>query len=160
MVKRLQPDLARCTYNARSETVGQLPSFRNAWRSRQLAVIPVEAIFEPNYESGRAVRWRIERKYGGPFGLAGIWEQRHGEDGTVQRSFSILTINADEHPLMSAFHAPGKEKRSVVVLADDDWSAWLEAREEDEVRGFLRPFDPAIMRAVADPRPGDRKSVV
>ena len=76
----------------------------------------------------------------------------------MQRSFSILTINADEHPLMSAFHAPGKEKRSVVVLADDDWSAWLEAREEDEVRGFLRPFDPAIMRAVADPRPGSVQS--
>ena len=54
-----KPVLARRTYNARSETVATLPSFRAAWRRRQLAIIPVQAFFEPNYETGRAVRWRI-----------------------------------------------------------------------------------------------------
>lgn len=43
-----KPDLARRTFNARSETVATLPSFRNAWKHRQLSVIPMEAFFEPN----------------------------------------------------------------------------------------------------------------
>jgi len=124
-------DLARHTYNARSETVATLPSFRAAWRRRQLAVIPVQA-----------------------FGLAGIWELRRGEDGGEQWSFSMLTINADEHPVMSRFHAPGKEKRSVVMLDDAVWDDWLQARDEADVRAFLRPFDPGLMRAEADPRQG------
>ena len=40
-----KPDLARRTYNARSETVASKPSYRSAWRQGQLAVIPVMAIY-------------------------------------------------------------------------------------------------------------------
>ena len=65
----------------------------------------------------------------------------------------MLTINADEHPLMQRFHKPGDEKRSVVVLHEDDWKSWLEAEREEEVRAFLTPFDATMMNAVADPRP-------
>lgn len=64
----------------------------------------------------------------------------------------MLTINADEHPLMRRFHKPGDEKRSVVVLEDGAWDDWLSAKGEDEVRGMLRPFDPALMRAEAAPK--------
>jgi putative SOS response-associated peptidase YedK len=120
-----EPKLAKMTYNARSETVAEKPSFRNAWRNRQLAVIPVQAFFEPNYETGKAVRWRIEREDGNPFGLAGLWESRTTKDGEPAWSFTMLTINADEHPVMHRFHKSGDEKRSVVVLDDDAWPAWL-----------------------------------
>ncbi|MEY4750729.1 MAG: hypothetical protein RIQ60_2943 [Pseudomonadota bacterium] len=68
--------LMRQTYNARSETVAEKPSFRSAWRKRQFCLIPVQAFFEPNYEdsSGPPVRWRIERGDGAPFCVAGLWE--------------------------------------------------------------------------------------
>jgi len=85
-------NLFRSTYNARSETVGDKPSYRNAWKHRQLCVIPVDAFFEPNYESGRPVRWRIERSDGTPFGLAGIWEKRVRDDKTPWWSFSMLMV--------------------------------------------------------------------
>lgn len=68
--------VARTTYNARSETVGEKPSFRHAWEHGQLCIIPADAIYEPCYESGKAVRWRIERADGRPMGIAGIWERR------------------------------------------------------------------------------------
>lgn len=147
-----KPDLSRHTYNARSETVATLPSFRTAWRRRQLAIIPVQAFFEPNYETGRAVRWRIGRRDGQPFGLAGIWEQRTLDGGELQWSFSMLTVSADDHPLMSRFHAPGKDKRSVVVLDNDAWDAWLQGREESDLRRLLRTFDPERMSAEPAPR--------
>jgi putative SOS response-associated peptidase YedK len=50
--------MARNTYNARSETVADKPSFRSAWKRGQLCIIPADAIFEPNYESGKAVARR------------------------------------------------------------------------------------------------------
>ncbi len=39
----------------------------------------------------------------------------------------MLTLNADEHPLMNRFHAPRKEKRGVVILPREAYSAWLKA---------------------------------
>lgn len=147
-----EPALARHAYNARSETVAEKPSFRHAWRARQLAIVPAQAIYEPCYESDNAVRWRIERADLAPFGLAGIWEHRTRPDGTDWFSFSMLTINADGHPLMQHFHKPGDEKRSVVVLDDSDWDGWLSAKDEGDVRRFLRPFDADLFRAEADPK--------
>ncbi len=145
------PKLARMTYNARVETLAEKPSFRSAWRNRQLCVIPVQAIYEPGYETGKAVRWRIERSDGKPFGLAGIWESRSQENGAPWWSFSMLTINADAHPLMQKFHKPADEKRSVVVLADDAWQAWLGSKQTEDVREFLQPFSAEDFRADADP---------
>lgn len=146
------PKLARHTYNARSETVAEKPSFRSAWRARQLAVIPMDCFYEPNYETGRAVRWRIARADGQPFGVAGLWERRVHDDGPTHWSFTMLTINADAHPLMRRFHKPGDEKRSVVVLDDDAWGDWLNSRTEADVRALLRPFDPDLLIAEAAPR--------
>ncbi|MEZ5703080.1 MAG: SOS response-associated peptidase family protein [Burkholderiaceae bacterium] len=54
------------TYNARCETVEDKPSFRDAWREKRFAVVPMLNYFEPCWESGRAVRWRIERADGLP----------------------------------------------------------------------------------------------
>ena len=57
------------TYNARSETVARLPSFRDAWRRSQRCIVPAEAVYEPSrWETGRAVRWRIECTGGMPAG--------------------------------------------------------------------------------------------
>jgi putative SOS response-associated peptidase YedK len=72
--------LARSTYNARSETVAEKPSFRQAWKGRRFCLIPVQSVFEPNYESGHAVRWRIARQDGLPFFLAGSWEEAHRQE--------------------------------------------------------------------------------
>lgn len=146
------PKLARQTYNARSETVAEKPTYKHAWKERQLAIVPVECFFEPNYETGRPVRWRIERADKAAFGLAGIWEIRPFDHGPTRWSFSMLTINADDHPLMRRFHKPGDEKRSVVVLDYGKWGDWLSARSEVDVREFLQPFDPGLMIASADPR--------
>lgn len=68
----------------------------------------------------------------------------------------MLTINADEHPLMHRFHKPGDEKRSVVVLDDDAWQAWLGTDRDEDARQFLQQFDPGQFRAMADPRPASR----
>jgi putative SOS response-associated peptidase YedK len=152
LVPHWAKDLAfgRRTYNARSETVHEKPSFRDAWRRGQRCVVPAEAIYEPNWETGRAVRWRIARADGAPMAIAGLWSLWAAPDGRRIPTFTMLTINADAHPLMQRFHKPGDEKRMVVILDDADVDAWL-ACPVDRQRDFLTAY-PAE-RLIATPAP-------
>jgi putative SOS response-associated peptidase YedK len=144
-------DARRC-YNARTETVAEKPSFRHAWRARQWCVVPAEAIFEPRHEDGRAVRWRIVSADRSPLAIAGMWEAWRSPGGQMVGSFTMLTINADGHPMMGAFHAPGEEKRSVVLLAADEVDAWLGA-DPGQARALLRAFEGSRVRTEPAPRP-------
>ena len=90
------PTVARRTYNARSETVAEKPSFRHAWRQRQYGLVLVDHFYEPSYESGKAVRWKIELASGDPFGIACLWERwTDPASGELVVSFAMLTVNAD-----------------------------------------------------------------
>lgn len=130
----------RRTYNARSETVASLPSFRDAWRRGQRCVIPAEAIFEPSYETGKAVRWRIHLPGMVPMGIAGIWTSwRDPADGLEHFSFAMLTVNAQGHPVMQRFHRVDDEKRMVVILDPDHYDDWLTCANE-EAPGYFKPW--------------------
>lgn len=119
--------VGRHTYNARSETVASKPSFRDAWRLGRRCVVPAEAIYEPDWRSGRGVPTRIRRSDGQPLALAGLWTGWRSPTGEVLRSFSLLTVNADRHPFMRQFHKPDEEKRMVVVLPPQALQHWLQA---------------------------------
>ena len=83
------------TYNARSETVAEKPSYRSAWRERRFGLALMESFYEPSWETGKAVRWRIKRSDCQPIAVASIWERIvDKETGEVIFSFSMLTINA------------------------------------------------------------------
>ena len=140
----------RRTYNARSETVHEKPSFRDAWRRGQRCIVPAEAIYEPNWETGKAVRWRIARRDGRPMGIAGLWGLWKGPDGRALLSFTMLTINADDHDVMKRFHRPGDEKRMVVILDEAEYDAWLECPVERQ-REFLRPYPAERLEATPAP---------
>jgi putative SOS response-associated peptidase YedK len=145
--------IARSTYNARAETAHEKPSFRQAWARGQWGLVPMDCFYEPNYESGKAVRWRIERRDGMPFHVAALWDRwTDPATGEPLLSFSMLTLNADRHGLMQRFHRPGEEKRSIVVIDPADAEAWLAAAPRD-ARDLLRGFDAEAFSAAADPLP-------
>lgn len=144
--------LARQTYNARTETIADKPSFRNAWKRRQFCVIPADAIYEPSYETGKAVRWEIAAANGSPLGIAGIWEyKQEGPNGFPLLSFSMLTINADGHALMQRFHRPNDEKRMVVFLDPDQFDDWLHCPLDQASRFFSR-YPAELLAARLAPR--------
>jgi putative SOS response-associated peptidase YedK len=149
--------LARHTYNARSETVASKPSFRHAFAKRQWCIIPAESFFEPSYESGRAVRWKIARDDGALLGIAGLWEWRPtgGPDDLPLLSFTMLTINADNHPLMRRFHRPEDEKRMPVLLDPPQYAAWLQSTGE-QVPDFWRAYPAQHLISEAAPRMSSR----
>ena len=120
--------ISRHTYNARSETVAQKPSYRTAWAQGQFGLVPVDHFYEPNYESGKAVRWKIAVSSNAPFAIACLWEQwRDPATQTPLASFTMLTVNADHHPVMQRFHKTGDEKRMPVIVPAELYHTWLEA---------------------------------
>jgi putative SOS response-associated peptidase YedK len=120
--------ISRHTYNARSETAAQKPSYRTAWRQRQFGLLLVDNFYEPSYESGKAVRWKIDLASGDPFGIACLWDRwTDPASGELVVSFSMLTVNADDHPVMRQFHKPGDEKRTPVIMPPELQDAWLSA---------------------------------
>lgn len=131
--------IARRTYNARSETVHEKPSYRDAWRLGRHCIIPAEAIYEPDWRSGKAVATRITRADGKPMGIAGLWAAWKEPSGDVTHSYTMLTINADDHPFMRQYHKPDDEKRMVVILNESDYDAWLQAPVGNS-QGYLRQF--------------------
>ncbi len=140
------PKFSRFTYNARSETAAEKPSFRSAWRKRQLALAPMQAFFEPCYETGKAVRWRIHRADQDIFFAASLWEI----DAQGQYSHSLLTVNADNHSLMQRFHPAQDEKRSIVCFSFDAGLQWL-ADQSTPIEKTLTTIDPVAYTAEAAP---------
>ncbi len=140
------------TYNARSETVHEKPSYRSAWRERRFGLAIMESFYEPNWETGKAVRWRIKRADGEPVAVASIWERFiDKETGEILFSFSMLTINAEQHEVMKHFHKPEDEKRSIVVLKDTVYREWLYANH-DQARKLLNLATPGFLESEAAPR--------
>lgn len=131
--------IARRTYNARSETVHEKPSYRDAWKLGRHCIIPAEAIYEPDWRTGKAVPARISRADGKPMGIAGLWAAWKNPAGVLIHSYTMLTINADDHPFMRQYHKPDDEKRMIVILDEDAYDAWLQA-PASESRDFLRQF--------------------
>jgi putative SOS response-associated peptidase YedK len=138
--------ITRHTYNARSETVAEKPSFRDAWRKGQHCIIPAEAFYEPDWRSGKAVATRIASTDGEPLGIAALWSSWKSSKGDLIYSYTMLTINADEHPLMRLFHKPTDEKRMVVVLPPDSYDHWLQATPQQSM-DFMRLYPAERMQA-------------
>jgi putative SOS response-associated peptidase YedK len=127
------------TFNARSESAAKSFTFGNAWRRGQHCIIPAEAVFEPDWRSGKAVATRFTRADGAPLGIAGLWDKWRAPTGEWIESYTMLTINADHHPLFKDYHRPGDEKRMVVILPDGAYGDWLTASAADTT-DFLNPY--------------------
>jgi putative SOS response-associated peptidase YedK len=142
--------IGRKTYNARSETVADKPSYRTAWRKRQFAIALLDDFFEPNWETGKAVRWRIKRADGQPMGVASLWDRwTDTTTGEIVTSFTMLTVNADGHPVMGRFHRPGDEKRSVVVLEPGQFRGWLSGDTMHAAQAIQPPAEGLLTAVVA-----------
>jgi putative SOS response-associated peptidase YedK len=99
------------------------------------------------------VRWRIRLAGNEPTAIAGLWRAWEEPDGVASLSFTMLTLNADEHPLMRRFHKLGDEKRSVVIIRPHEYADWLSCRSTDEARSFLQLYPADEMHAEPFPLP-------
>lgn len=98
--------------NARSESVGGRPAFRESFRRRR-CLVPADGFFEWAALPGRPP-YRLRPVGGGLFAMAGIW-------GPAARAgLAVLTQAAP--PPLAWLH-----DRVPVVLPPEAWGAWLSA---------------------------------
>lgn len=62
----------------------------------------------------------------------------HVTGGDVH-SFTMLTLNADDHSLMRNFHRAEDEKRMVVILPESSYDDWLKAKPQESM-DFVRQY--------------------
>ena len=142
LLPHFQTEMAagRKTYNARTETVATLPSFRESWARGWRCIIPADCLYEPRWDTGSGVRWRVQLPDGAPMGVAGIYRAWTAPDGQRLFTFAMLTVNADGHPVMQHFHRPEDEKRMVVILRPEEYGEWLSCSVR-EAPGFFRRWE-------------------
>ena len=128
-----EPRVAYSTFNARFEEITTKASYEAPWARGQRCIVPAQSFDEPNWETGRNVWWRFARRDGEPWGLAGLWNAwTDRATGEGHESYTMLTVNADAHPLMRRMHKPDpksgpdeQDKRSVVSIERADVEQWL-----------------------------------
>ena len=127
--------------NARSETVSTSKNFYDAWTKGQRCIVPMMSFCVDDWRSGKAVPTRITRVDGKPMGVAGLWELWAGKTDTDTPivSFTLLTVNANNHALLHRYEQQGSEKRMPAILNEGAYDAWLTVRHE-KAREFMRAY--------------------
>jgi putative SOS response-associated peptidase YedK len=106
--------------NARAETVGSKPFFRDALRHRR-CLIPATGFFEWKREGGRKVPFRCHLRSEEAFAFAGIYSTLRDEEGTERAAYAIITTEANQ--LVARVH-----QRMPVILRQEAERDWLNPR--------------------------------
>ncbi len=131
--------------NARSETVYEKASFKNAIRRRR-CLIPADGFYEWQDVGGpRKQAWFIHCPDDRLFAFAGIWEHWLGADGSELETAAMLTTSPNI--LIANIH-----DRSPVVIQPNDFTRWLSPDEQVQDLMVAPPDDFWIMAKVASPR--------
>lgn len=134
------PEIGSRLINARSETVTEKPSFRSAF-ARRRCILLADGFYEWQHLEGKkgpAVPYYFHLKDRRAFGLAGLWESWNAPDGSILRSCTILTTQAN------ALVAPVHERMPVILSGAEIWR-WILPAEPAEHMGLLRPFSAEAM---------------
>jgi putative SOS response-associated peptidase YedK len=141
----LQADeLRRRTLNAKSETVFQKPSYRNAIRNKRCLVL-CSGFYEWQTLKGKKYPYYISLKDDEIFVFAGIWESWTDRDtGEMIKTFSIITTRAND--LVAGIH--NIKKRMPVILQPEKARQWLNKElTEDQLKEMMKPIGSDLMKA-------------
>ena len=120
--------------NARSESVAQKPSFRNAFKKRRCLIL-ADGFYEWTGEKGHKQPVFITLPNKKPFAFAGLWEtwNKKGADEAVYKSCTIITTQASES-IRDIHH------RMPVILKTKVYEHWLEPGNQNitELEGILK----------------------
>lgn len=135
------PAIGNRLINARSETLLEKPSFRNAAQRRRCLIL-VNGFYEWQRGAGKtsSIPFYFQRKDQKPVAFAGLWEFWRSPDGEDLRTCTIITCAAN------AVVAPVHERMPVMLSADTCYD-WIQPGSVDKLMPMLSPFDPNLMEA-------------
>ena len=112
--------------NARSESIAEKPSFRNAFKKRR-CLIPADGFYEWKGEKGKKQPMFITLPDHEPFAFAGLWETWKKDDQELNyKSCTIITTQASES-IRDIHH------RMPVILKPPAYESWLDPGNQNVV---------------------------
>jgi len=125
--------------NARAETAGERPSFREAFVHRR-CLVPADGFYEWEGTGKKRQPWYVRLASGRPFAFAGLWEPPRSPD--APGTCTLLTTEPND--LIRPLH-----DRMPVILAPEDLASWLDPRRQHvaELALLLRPYSAPAMTA-------------
>jgi putative SOS response-associated peptidase YedK len=132
------PSIGNRTINARAETLTELPSFKSLV-NRGRCIIPADGFYEWRKEGKGKIPMRFKLKSGEPFAFAGLWDSWKQPDGSLLRTYTIVTTEPND--VLRPIH-----NRMPVMLSNDDAQKWL--ADDDEIAHaltLLKPYPPGEM---------------
>jgi putative SOS response-associated peptidase YedK len=126
--------------NARSETAGAKPAFRDAMKYRR-CLIPADGFYEWQRTGKAKQPYCFEVNDGELFAFAGIWDRWKEAGGDWIETCSILTTTPNA--VTSVVH-----DRMPVILHPDGYDLWLDPGMNDVTTAseLLKPYDARLMR--------------
>src|SRR5262245_33896326 len=124
------PAIGNRMINARSETVAEKPSFRDAFRKRR-CLIPATGFYEWLAQAGGKQPYHFRLHDGRPFAFAGLWERwDRGGEPVASCARRTTEVNAVVRPVHG---------RMPVIMPPEHFAAWLTAGTREGAE-LLRPY--------------------
>ncbi len=128
--------------NARSESLIEKPSFRNAYKKKRCIII-ADSFYEWKRTNTKTkTPMRIKLKSDDLFAMAGLWEKWQSPEGKPVFSCSVITTTANE--MVRDIH-----DRMPVILRPETEKVWLNPAivDTDYLNQLLVPLDSELMEA-------------
>ncbi len=135
------PSIGYRMINARSETINEKPSFRDAFKRHRCLII-ADGFYEWRKDGKVKRPFYIRLKTEKPFGFAGLYDKWRSPEGEEISTCTIITISANE--LLKPIH-----DRMPVVVSNEDEALWLDhnIHDKEQLDRILRPYDSEKMDA-------------
>lgn len=121
------------TFNARADTVATKPAFRGAWRAKRRCLVVTGGFYEWRKSDKQPFMIVLGNRQ--PMLLAGLWDQWHPKDGTLVKSCTIITTDANS--LIAPLH-----NRMPVIIGAENVAGWLAEEPITNPSALLTPFPP------------------
>lgn len=128
------------TFNARSESITEKASFKNAWNKNRRCIIPATSFFEwPDKklisQNKKRVEHRITLSDLEIFSIAGIWDQCTLPGSESLYSCTMITVDANEK-MREIPHT-----RMPAILTREDEDVWLDqTTSANDATGLVRQY--------------------
>ena len=122
--------------NARSETIREKPSFRNAFKQRRCLIL-ADGFYEwqkPATKGTPKAPFRFTLAGNQPFTFAGLWDTWRDENEKEIQSCTIITCPPNE--LIKKIH-----NRMPVILDKNECWKWVENESLDSLQKMLKPYE-------------------
>ena len=131
--------------NAKSETLYDLNSYREAAEAGQRCLLFVDGFYESKHVGKQTIPYFITATNDAPFAMGGLWSRwTNRADGTMHEGFTLITTPANE--LLAQIH--NTKERMPLILQRSLWGEWLnEDLTQPQVEKLMKPLPDGLLKA-------------